>query len=62
MKPLFSNYGGGSKKITLVNDGNIISNDEEVAETFNTFFVDSVESLDITENKGLLNDTGDLIL
>ena len=60
LKPLFSNYGGGSKKITLVNDDNIISNDEEVAETFNTFFIDSVESLDITENKVLLNDTGDL--
>ena len=58
MKPLFSNYGGGSKTIILVNDDNIISNDEEVAETFNTF--DSVESLDITENKVLLNDTGDL--
>ena len=40
VKPLFSNYGRGD---------NIISNDEEVAETFNTFFIDSVESLDITE-------------
>ena len=55
VKPLFSNYGGGSQKITLVKD-----NDEEVAETFNKFFIDSVESLDITENKVLLNDTGDL--
>ena len=60
MKPLFSNYGEGSKKRTLVNDDNIISNDEEVAETFKTFFIDSVESLDITENKVLSNDTGDL--
>ena len=57
---IFINYDGGSKKITLVNDDNIISNDEEVAETFNTFFIDSVESLDITENKVLLNDAGDL--
>ena len=42
VKPLFSTYGGGSQKITLVKDDNIISNDEEVAETFNKFFIDSV--------------------
>ena len=38
VKPLFSNCGGGSQKITLIEDGEIISNDQEVAETFNTFF------------------------
>ena len=39
VKPLFSNYGGGSQKITLIEDGEIISNNQEVAETFNTFFI-----------------------
>ena len=34
VKQLFSNYNGGSQKITLVKDENIISNDEELAKTF----------------------------
>ena len=45
VKPLFSNYGGGSQKITLIEDGEIISNDQEVAETFNNFYINSVKSL-----------------
>ena len=60
VKPLFSNHGGGSQKITLVKDEKIISNDEEVAETFNNFFINSVESLDINENKCLLKATGNI--
>ena len=60
MKPLFSNFGGGSQKITLVKDDKIISNDKEVAETFNKFFANSVHSLNISENKALLNATEDL--
>ena len=55
VKPLFSNYNGGSQKITLIEDENIISNDEELAKTFNQFFVESVKSLNINENKALLN-------
>ena len=57
VKPLFSNYNGGSRKITLIEDDKIISNDDEVAKTFNQFFVDSVKSLNIAGNKFLLNDT-----
>ena len=60
VKPLFSNYNGGSQKITLVKDDKIISNDEEVARTFNRFFIDSVNSLHI-ENNVLLNGTENLI-
>ena len=60
VKPLFSNVGGGSQKITLVKGDNIISNDEEVAETFNNFFINSVDSLNISENKVLLSSTDDL--
>ena len=60
VKPLFSNYCGGSQKITLVNRGEIISKDEEVAKTFNEYFIESVKSLNITENKDVLTNTGDL--
>ena len=53
-------YNGGSQKITLVDDEKIISNDEEVTKTFNLFFANSVKSLNIAENKALLNRTDDL--
>lgn len=46
-KHLFSNYDGGSRKITLIEGDEIISNDEDIAKTFNKFFIDSVKSLDI---------------
>ena len=57
---MFSNCDGGSQKITLVKDENIISNDKEVAETFNKFFKNSLKSLDIPHNTHLLNKTGKL--
>ena len=40
---------GGSQKITLVKE-DIISCDKELAETFNDFFINSVKSLNISEN------------
>ena len=43
VKPLFSNYCGGSQKITWIEDGEIISNDQEVAETFNNLYINSLE-------------------
>ena len=60
VKPLFSNYNGGSRTITLVEDDDIISNDEDIARIFNNYFVDSVKSLNITKNRALLNDTENL--
>ncbi len=57
VKPLFTNCDGGSQKITLLKDDKIISNDKEVAETFNEFFENSVKSLNIPENSFLKNDT-----
>ena len=59
VKPLFSNYGG-PQKITLIEDENIITSDEELAKTFNHYFVESVRSLGIHENKALLNPTENL--
>ena len=61
VKPLFSNYGGESQKITLVQVDKIISNDEEVADTFNQFFINTVDALDIPDNNILLNATDNLI-
>ena len=53
VKPLFTNCDGGSQKITLLKNDKIISNDKEVAETFNEFFENSVKSLNIPENSFL---------
>ena len=59
MKPLFSNQRG-SQNITLVKDNKIISNDDEIAEIFNNFFIRTVDKLEIPENKVLLNKTENL--
>ena len=55
VKPLFGDKGGMGEKIVLVENDKIISDDKEVAETFNTFFKNAVTSLGIGENKLLLN-------
>ena len=55
VKPLFSKSNGGSRKITLVENEEVITDDKEVAETFNTFFDKAVTSLDIQINPFLLN-------
>ena len=57
IKPLFSNKEPNKKKITLVKENEIISKDEEISETFNSFFKNAVKSLDIQENKYLLSIT-----
>ena len=60
VKPLFSNWDGGAQKITLVKDDEIISNDKEIADTFNEFFKNSVKSLNIPENRYLMENIGHL--
>ena len=55
MKSFFSDNGGIRDRIVLVEDGELISDDIQVAETFNTYFSNSNETLGITENKLLLN-------
>ena len=47
VKPLFSEKYSSRNKITLLEGNNIISKDEEVAETMNTFFPNVVKELDI---------------
>ena len=47
VKPLFTNKNPMSEKITLIEDGRILSNDVEVAECFNEYFCNITDSLDI---------------
>ena len=49
VKPLFSEKGRGKKNIILVNGDKIISDDLEIAQTFNDFFKHSINALDIQE-------------
>ena len=57
VKPLFSEKGRGKENIVLVNGDKIISDDQEVAQTFNDFFKHSVNALNIQENQFLLTQT-----
>ena len=59
VKPMFSSSGKGTNKITLVEKGEIVTDDKEIAETFNKFFIDAVSSLSIEENKILVDDASD---
>ena len=59
VKPLFSKSSGGSRKVTLVENDQIISDDQKIVNTFNTFFDEAVSSSDIRINPSVLNDTGE---
>ena len=60
VKPMFSRSANGQMKITLVENGEVISNDQLNAESFNNFFIDAVSSLAIEENQALLDDVHDV--
>ena len=47
VKPLFTNKNPMSEKITLIDDGNIVSSDVEIAECFSTYFTNITNSLEI---------------
>ena len=57
IKPLFSNKGGSKDSIVLVKGDKVISDDAEVAHTFNDFFKRTVSTLDIIENRYLITET-----
>ena len=57
---MFSGAGLGSKKITLVEKGEVITDDKLNAESFNGFFIDAVSSLAIEENRALLDEVDDV--
>ena len=60
VKPMFSSKGTGSKKIILVENGEIVADDKINAGSFNDFFIDAVSSLAIEENRALLDETYDI--
>ena len=47
VKPLFSYGNPMCEKITLVENGKILSTDEEIAECFNDYFISITDNLDI---------------
>ena len=59
VKPMFSSLSRGSSKITLVEKDQIITDDKDLAEIFNGFFIDAVSSLSIHENQALIDDASD---
>ena len=54
VKPLFSSKGSYNANIKLTDKDEIIQNDEDVAETLNSFFENAVSSLKLNENSLLL--------
>ena len=60
IKPFLSEKGNLRTKITLVESGEIISDDKDISETLNAFFASSVKSLDIPENYFITNKTDGL--
>ena len=59
VKPLFFNKNPMSEKITLIEDGRILSNDVEVAECFNEHFCNITDSLGIAT--GVLKATREIV-
>ena len=61
VKPMFSKSGTGHNKITLIENGEVIPDDQTNAESFNEFFIDAVSSLAIEENRALLDDADEVL-
>ena len=55
MKPLFSEKYECKPEITLVDGDNIITEDQDLAETFSIFFKKAVSNLEIKENHDILD-------
>ena len=57
MKPLFSEKSALHQINNLIIDGRIVTEDGEIAQNLNNYFVNEVKSLDIQGNSYLLKDT-----
>ena len=57
VKPVFSNEERTTSSITLIEDGNMITEDLKIAEIFNHYFTNITESLGISEDQTLLSPT-----
>ena len=60
MKPFLSNKEDFHKQITLIEGGQIISEDIEVAEKFSNYFQNAVKCLEILEYKDTLTNVDGL--
>ena len=60
VKPNFSNKILGNNRVTLRDGGKIISDTEKVADTFNKFFVNIWNTLDIDKDKQILVERNDV--
>ena len=60
LKPLLSNCKQ-EQDITIVENGEIFSEDKDIAETFSSFFKDAVKSLNISDNSQYLTSTEGLL-
>ena len=59
VKPFFSDKSSNNERITLTDDKKVIIDDEKICEEFNCFFEKVVESLNIDENRLLINENND---
>ena len=57
---MFANSGSGHNKITLIEKGEVVTDDKANAEGFNAFFIDAVASLAIDANRALLDDAEEI--
>ena len=61
MKPFVTNKGVNGEKLTLIESEHILSIDVDVAEILNSFFSDATTSLDINENRCILNNISGIV-
>ena len=60
VSPLFTEKNGSkSNKITLVEGGKVLTDDTKIAETFNSFFGNIVNTLNIEKDESTFCDTGE---
>ena len=60
VKPFISDKSCSKSRITLIEEGKIVSNESEVAETFNNFFVTITDALGIVENEDVILPSEDI--
>ena len=53
-KPFFNDKGSNSSKITLVEENNIVSDEEEIANIMNNYFINVTKTLNLKKQLGLV--------
>ena len=60
VKPFISDKSSSKSRIILIEEGETVSNESDVAEIFNKFFVTITKSLGIIENQNIILDSEDI--